>query len=114
MWWSAIGRANRSKSAGKTRNTERIVCRWQNDRKRGQPARYMCHQDKLSCDSRCGPDMYSHNIIGSSYIFFKTAGDGWQFAKVVRLAEDAESVMFPHTIKMLDWRKRFNVHLRPE
>ena len=41
MWWSAIGRANRSKSAGKTRNTERLVCRWQNDRKRGQPAKYM-------------------------------------------------------------------------
>ena len=57
---------------------------------------------RLSCDSRCGPDIYSPDIIGS-YIFFKTAGDGWQFAKVVGLAEDAESVMFPHTIKMLDW-----------
>ena len=68
---------------------------------------------KLSCDSRCGPYMYSPDIIGS-YIFFTAAGDGWQFAKVVGLAEDAESVMFPHTIKMLDWGKLFNVHLRRE
>ena len=31
---------------------------------------------------------------------------------MVGLAEDVESVMFPHTIKMLVWGKRFNVHLR--
>ena len=72
---------------------------------------YVLPGHKLSCDSRCGPDMYSPDII-DSYIFFKTAGDGWQFAKVVEPTEDAESVMFPHTIKMLDWGKRFNVHLR--
>ena len=66
---------------------------------------------KLSCDSRCGPDMYSPDIIGP-YIFFETAGDGWQFAKMVELPEDAESIMFPYIIKMLDWGKRFNVHLR--
>ena len=35
-----IGRVSRSKSVGKTRNIERIVCRWQNGRKRGQPAMY--------------------------------------------------------------------------
>ena len=62
----------------------------------------------LSCDPRSGPDMYSSDII-SSYIFFKTAGDGWQFAKMVGLAENAESVMFPYTIKMLDWGKLFIV-----
>ena len=45
-------------------------------------------------------------------IFFKTTGDGWQFAKVVGLAEDEESVKFPYTIKMLDWGKRFYVHLQ--
>ena len=66
---------------------------------------------KLSCDSRCGPDMYSPDIIGS-YNFFKTTGDGWQFAKVVELAEDAESVKIPHTIKMHDWGKQFHVHLQ--
>ena len=66
---------------------------------------------KLSHDSRCGPDMYSPDIIGS-YNVFKTTGDGWQFAKVVGLAEDAESVKFPYTIKMLDWGKRFYVHLQ--
>ena len=54
--------------------------------------------------------MYWPDVI-DSYIFFKTAGDGLQFANVVGPAEDAESVMFPHTIKMLDWGKRFNVHL---
>ena len=31
---------------------------------------------------------------------------------MVGLAEDAESVMFPHTIKMFDWGKRFNEHLQ--
>ena len=72
---------------------------------------YVLLRHKLSCDSRCDPDMYSPDII-DSYIFFKTAGDGWQFAEVVGPAEDAESVMFPHIIKMLDWGKRFNVHLR--
>ena len=56
---------------------------------------------KLSCDSRCGLETYSPDITGL-YIFFKTTGDGWQFAKAVGLAEDAESVKFPHTIKMLD------------
>ena len=55
--------------------------------------------------------MYSPDIIGS-YNFFKTTGDGWQFAKVVGLAEDAESVKFPHTIKILDWGKRFYVHFQ--
>ena len=55
--------------------------------------------------------MYSPDTIGF-YIFFKTAGDGWQSAKVVGLAENTESVMFTHTIKMLDWGKRFYVHLR--
>ena len=66
---------------------------------------------KLSCDSRCGPVMYSPDITGS-YNFFETVGGGWQFAKVVGLAEDAESIKFRHTIKMLDWKKRFNVHLQ--
>ena len=66
---------------------------------------------KLSCDLKCGPDMYSPDIIGSN-IFFKTIGDGWQFAKVVGLAEDAESVKFPHAIKMVDWGKLFYVHLQ--
>ena len=66
---------------------------------------------KLSCDSRCGPDMYPPNII-DSYNFSKTTGDGWQFAKVVGLAEDAQSVGFPHTIKMLDWGKRLHMPLQ--
>ena len=66
---------------------------------------------KLSCDPRRGPDIYSSDII-DSHIFFKRAGDGWQFAKVVGLEEDAKSVMFLRTINMLDWGKRFNVYLR--
>ena len=55
--------------------------------------------------------MYSSDIIDSP-VFFKRAGDGWQFAKVVGLEEDAKSVMFPRTINTLDGGKRFNVHLR--
>ena len=66
---------------------------------------------KLSCNPRCGPDIFSSDIIGS-YIFFKATSDGWQFGKVIGLAEDAGSVMFPHTIKILDWGMRFKVHLR--
>ena len=31
---------------------------------------------------------------------------------MVGLAEDEESVMFPHTIKMLDWGERLNLCLR--
>ena len=37
---------------------------------------------KFSCDPRCSPGMCSPDSIGS-YIFLKTAGNGWQFAKVV-------------------------------
>ena len=37
---------------------------------------------KLSCDPRCSPDMCSPDSVGS-YIFLKTAGNGWQFAKMV-------------------------------
>ena len=36
----------------------------------------------LSCGPRCSPDMCSPDIIGS-YIFLKTAGNGWQFAKMM-------------------------------
>ena len=44
---------------------------------------YVSPGHKLSCDSRCGPDMYSLDIIGSS-IPFRTAGNRWKFAKVVK------------------------------
>ena len=37
-----------NKLAGKARNIDRIVCRWQNVRERGQPARYMCRQGTSS------------------------------------------------------------------
>ena len=69
----------------------------------------MCYQATRSAATQDAA--YSPDIIDSS-IFFKAAGDGWQFAKMVGPAEDAESEMFPHTIKMLDWGKRFNVPLR--
>ena len=35
----------------------------------------------------------------------------WQLARVVMVAEDAESKELPHTIKLLDLGKRYNVHL---
>ena len=37
---------------------------------------------KLSCDPKYSPDMCSPDSIGS-YIFLKTAGNEWQFAKMV-------------------------------
>ena len=44
----SYGRVSRSKLVGKTRDIERVVCRWQNDCKRGQPARYKCRQGTSS------------------------------------------------------------------
>ena len=66
---------------------------------------------KLSCDSRCGPDMYSPYIIGS-YNFLKTTGDGWQFAKVVRTSGGCgeREVSSHHQDARLG--KRFYVHLQ--
>ena len=43
---------------------------------------YVSPGHKLSCDPRCSPDTCSHDSIGL-YIFLKTAGNGWQFAKMV-------------------------------
>ena len=43
-------------------------------------------------------------------IYFKTTRAGWQLARVM-VAEDAESKELPHTIKLLDLGKRYNVHL---
>ena len=57
---------------------------------------YVPPRHKHSCDSSSGPEMHSTGIVGW-YNLFKTTSDGWQFAKVIRLAEDAESVKFPHT-----------------
>ena len=36
---------------------------------------------------------------------------GWQLARVVGVAEDAENKMFPHTINMLDLGNEYNVRL---
>ena len=57
---------------------------------------YLPPGHKLSCD----PSQFCHPLPA--------------VLKSVGLAEDAESAMFPHTLKMLDWGKRFNVHLRRE
>ena len=47
-------------------------------------------------------------------VYFKTTRAGWQLARVVMVAEDAESKELPHTIKLLDLGKRYNVHLAAE
>ena len=67
---------------------------------------------KVCCDIRGRPGIlvYDREIIGS-YIYFKTTRAGWQLARVVMVAEDAESKELPHTIKLLDLGKRYNVHL---
>ena len=67
---------------------------------------------QLSYDSRCGQDMYSPDIVDGSYTFFMISGDQWQSANVVGLAENAESIIFLHTIKMLVWGKLLDANSR--
>ena len=43
-------------------------------------------------------------------IYFKTTRAGWQLARVVMVAEDAPNKALPHTIKLSDLGKRYNVH----
>ena len=67
----------------------------------------------VCCDVRARPSLYSPDIVGS-YIYFKTTHAGWQLARVVRLAEDTKRKSLPHTIRMLDLGKEYNVHLSKE
>ena len=67
----------------------------------------------LCCDTRERPKLYTPDIVGS-YIYFKTAQAGWQLARVVGIAEDGESKSLPHTIKMFDLGKQYNVRLSQE
>ena len=68
---------------------------------------------KVFCDTRGRPRISDRKIIGS-YIYFNTTRAGWQLARVVKVAEDAESKELPRTIKLLDLGKRYNVHLAAE
>ena len=43
---------------------------------------YVPPRHKLSCDPRCGPDMCLPDSIGL-YLFLRTVGNGWQFAKML-------------------------------
>ena len=72
--------------------------------------RYVAAGYKACCDTRGRPGLYDRDMIGS-YIHFTTSRAGWQLARVVMVAEDAESKKLPHTIKLLDLGKRYNVHL---
>ena len=65
---------------------------------------------KICCDDRGKPGFFSPDIVGSS-IYYNTTNTGWQLAKLVGLAEDAESKSLPLTIKMLDLGKQYNVRL---
>lgn len=56
------------------------------------------------------PRIYSKEIIGS-YIFYKTGKHGWQLAKVLMVADNADDVEYPHTVKFLDLGRQENVHL---
>ena len=75
--------------------------------------RHVATGHKVCCDTRGRPRIYDREIIGS-YIYFKTTRADWQLARVVMVAEDAESKELPHTIKLLDLGKRYNVHLAEE
>ena len=65
--------------------------------------------NKVCCDTRRRLGIYDRDIFGSS-IFFKTTRAGGQLVSVVMVAEDAESKELPHTIKILDVGKRYDVH----
>ena len=68
---------------------------------------------KSGCDARGRPGIHERDIIGSN-IYFNTFCAGWQLARVVMVAEDAESKELPHTIKLLDLGKRYKAHLTEE
>lgn len=72
--------------------------------------RYVPEGFKVCCDTRERPSIYQTEMIGS-YVYFKTPEAGWQLARVVMVAADAESVRNPHTIKYLDLARQENVHL---
>ena len=67
---------------------------------------------KVYCDTRGRPinRIYYRQITGS-YIYFKTTRSGWQLARVAMVTQDAESKELPHTIKIPDLGKRYNVDL---
>ena len=72
--------------------------------------RYVATGYKVCCDTRGRPGIYDRDIIGS-YMYFKTSHAGWQLARVgMMVAEDSESKELPHTIKLLDLGKRYNIH----
>ena len=68
---------------------------------------------KICCDDRETRGLYSPDIV-CSCIYNNTTNTGWQLARVVRLAEDAESKSRPNTIKVLDLPKQYNVRLSKE
>ena len=110
MWWSAIGRVSRSKLTGKREIPSALCADDKTVASAVNRQGIYAARTQLSCDSRCGPDIYSPASL--AHTFSSRHGDGWQFTKVVGLAKDTERVPFPHTIKILDWGKRFSVHLR--
>ena len=68
---------------------------------------------RVCCDTRGRPRKYDRKIIGSN-IYFKRTRACWQLTRVVMVAEDVESKDLPHTIKLLDMGKRYNVYLAEE
>ena len=67
-----------NKLAEKTRNIERLVQMTKRSQARSAGELYVPPGHKLSCDPRCGPDMYSPDIIGS-YIFLQ---EGWRWVAI--------------------------------
>ena len=68
---------------------------------------------ELRSDVRSGPPIYDPQIVGC-YVYYCTQTAGWLLGQVVRIQENAEVQTRPHTLRMLDVGKRFNVHLRLE
>ena len=68
---------------------------------------------ELRSNATAGPHVYDPQIVGC-YIYYRTQKAGWQLAQVMGLQEGAAAQQRPHTLRMLDLGKRYNVHLMPE
>ena len=89
------------------------ILRAKREEARERGSRFVAAGHFLCCDTRARPKIFTNDVVGS-YVYYKTDAAGWQLARVTHVAEDAESVAEPHTVKMLDLGVQVNVRLDPE
>lgn len=64
-------------------------------------------------DVDAGPHAHDPQIV-DCYIYYRMQKAGWHLARVMGVQENAELQSRPHTLRMLDLRKRYNIHLLVE